>query len=67
VWHGGRGFGFLKRDEGGPDVFCHFRDLMLSGGREWLEPGERVSFDLEYGKDGKLRGVRVTLDEGAET
>jgi hypothetical protein len=36
-WDGSRGYGFLRRDDGGPDVFVHIRTLQMIGlpGKRW--------------------------------
>ena len=41
-----RGFGFIAADEGGHEVFVHYRALSRAG-LEILEPGERVRFRIE--------------------
>ena len=42
LWNGGRGYGFLKPDDGGVDLFVHISGL--SGTTE-LVPGDLVEFD----------------------
>ncbi len=46
-----KGFGFLAV-EGQPDVFVHFSAIKGEGYRS-LREGQKVSFDLEEGKNGK--------------
>jgi CspA family cold shock protein len=46
-----KGFGFVTRDEGGPDVFVHFSAIADDGYRT-LEEGERVEFDVSQGDRG---------------
>lgn len=41
----GRGFAFIKPDDGGPDVFVHMTDIMNAGLKKFRE-GMRVSYDL---------------------
>jgi cold shock protein len=54
-----RGFGFIKRDDGGPDCFLHVKDLHpASLGEDDVRPGLRVQFDLAENK-GRLRAVNV--------
>lgn len=54
-----KGFGFIIPDEGGPDVFCHIRELRASG-LERMTEGQRLSFDAESGKSGKgPKAIRV--------
>jgi cold shock protein len=46
-----KGFGFIAV-EGQADVFVHFSAIKGSGYRN-LEEGQRVSFEVEPGKNGK--------------
>lgn len=57
-----RGFGFLSKDMGGPDVFCHFSNLEMDGYKK-LDKGDRVEFDIEDGPNGKPQAVRVQILE----
>jgi cold shock protein len=56
-WQENRGFGFIRSDEGGADVFVHRNDIMNAIA---LAQGWRVTFDI--GTDerrGKPKAVRV--------
>jgi cold shock CspA family protein len=44
-----RGFGFIRRDTGGRDIFFHRAEIM--SGRNELPIGTRVSFQPKPGKD----------------
>jgi len=46
-----KGFGFIAPDDGGPDVFAHFRAISGTGFRN-LEEAQRVEFDVERGAKG---------------
>lgn len=46
-----KGFGFLTQDNGGKDVFVHFRSI-ISDGFKTLVEGQAVSFNLEEGQKG---------------
>jgi CspA family cold shock protein len=60
MWNADRGFGFIKDDAGGPDVFMHISALQSSG----LDPenfrlGERLTFDIKSGREGKTQASNV--------
>ena len=47
-----KGFGFIKPDDGGKDVFVHVTAVEQSGISS-LDEGMRISFDTEPDKRGK--------------
>lgn len=48
-----KGFGFIKPDNGGDDVFVHFRQVNNTGyGRVNLEENQKVSFEIGQGQKG---------------
>lgn len=55
-----KGFGFIKCDDGGEDVFVHFSAIM-TGSYKTLEEGQRVTFNMERDprNNGKMRAVDV--------
>ncbi|CAA6810665.1 MAG: Cold shock protein CspA [uncultured Thiotrichaceae bacterium] len=46
-----KGFGFINQDNGGDDVFVHFRSI-IGDGYKSLNEGQKVSFDTEQGQKG---------------
>ncbi len=46
-----KGFGFLTQNNGGADVFVHFRAI-ASEGFKTLNEGQSVSFEVEQGQKG---------------
>ena len=48
-----KGYGFIEPDEGGTDVFVHISALERAG-LDSLNEGQKVSYDLEEGRNGKM-------------
>ncbi|WED24254.1 cold-shock protein [Vibrio sp. JC009] len=46
-----KGFGFISQDDGGADVFVHFRSI-AGDGFKTLAEGQKVSFEVEQGQKG---------------
>jgi CspA family cold shock protein len=53
-----KGYGFISQDDGGKDVFVHFRAIQGTGFKTLAE-GQRVTFDVEEGPKG-LQAANVT-------
>ena len=51
-FNGERGYGFIKPDDGGRDVFVHITAVERAGLKA-LNEGQRISFDVEPDKKGK--------------
>ena len=48
-----KGFGFIEQENGGKDVFVHFRQINNTGyGRVSLDEGQKVTFELGEGEKG---------------
>jgi CspA family cold shock protein len=47
-----RGFGFLKPDDGGSDIFFH-RHALIHANIDTIEVGDRLSFDTRMDRFGK--------------
>ncbi len=48
-----KGYGFIEPDEGGKDVFVHISAVERAG-LDGLSEGQKVSYDLEEGRNGKM-------------
>ncbi|MGA1066493.1 MAG: cold-shock protein [Gammaproteobacteria bacterium] len=46
-----KGFGFIEQDNGGPDVFAHFNEI-VSEGYKSLTEGQKVTFNVVDGAKG---------------
>ena len=55
-----KGYGFIAPDEGGQDAFVHITALQSSG-LDGLNDNQKVSYDLEPGRNGKESAVNITL------
>ncbi len=48
-----KGFGFIEQEDGGKDAFVHISAVERAG-LSSLQEGQRVSFDLVAGRDGRM-------------
>ena len=55
-----KGFGFIQPDEGGKDVFVHISAVERSG-LTGLNDNQRVSYELETGRDGRSSAGSLQL------
>ena len=54
-----KGFGFIKQNDGGEDVFCH-QSAIQSQGFRTLQEGQAVEFDVKQGPKGlQADNVRI--------
>jgi cold shock protein len=53
-----KGFGFIQPDDGGKDVFVHISAVEVSGLGS-LNEGQKVSYDIERGQQGKVSAVNL--------
>ena len=55
-----KGYGFIEQENGGKDVFVHYRNINNSGyGRVSLNDGQKVTFEVGQGEKG-LQAENVT-------
>jgi CspA family cold shock protein len=57
-FNGQKGFGFIQPDDGSKDVFVHISAVERSGLGQ-LKEGQKVSFDLERGQQGKTSATNL--------
>ena len=57
-----KGFGFIEPEDGSKDAFVHISALERSGISS-LQEGQKVSFELENGKNGKPSAEKIALIE----
>ena len=55
-----KGYGFIQPENGGKDVFVHISAVERSG-LKGLPDGQKVTFDLEAGRDGRESAVNIEL------
>ena len=48
----GKGFGFITPDDGGKDLFAHFKEIQSGGGFKTLTENQRVQFEVTQGQKG---------------
>jgi cold shock protein len=60
-FNGQKGYGFIQPDDGSKDVFVHITALERAGLRG-LNEGQRVTYDLERGQQGKTSAVNLRAE-----
>ena len=55
-----KGYGFIAPDSGGKDVFVHISAVERSG-LTGLADNQKVTYDLEAGRDGRESAVNIAL------
>ncbi len=59
-----KGYGFVVPDDGGTDAFVHITAVQEAGLKLLIE-GQRISYDMVEGREGKMIAANVQLLEGA--
>ena len=57
-----KGFGFIAPDDGSKDVFVHISAVERSG-LSGLNENQKVSFELEAGRDGRQSAVNLSVKD----
>jgi CspA family cold shock protein len=55
-----KGFGFISPDDGGSDAFVHITAVERAG-LSGLAEGQKVSYDLEKGRDGRASATNLQV------
>ncbi len=57
-----KGYGFIEPEDGSKDVFVHI-SAVEKAGLSLLNDGQRVSYDLVSGRDGKTAADNLALND----
>jgi len=55
-----KGFGFIEPEDGGKDAFVHISAVERAG-LSTLNDGQKVSYDVEAGRDGKSSAENLSI------
>lgn len=55
-----KGYGFISPENGEKDAFVHISAVQRSG-LQGLYEGDKVTYELETGRDGKVSATNLTL------
>ena len=56
-----KGFGFIEPSDGGKDVFVHITAVQAAG-RQTLDEGQAVTYELAPGRDGRVSATELSFD-----
>ena len=59
-FNGTKGYGFIAPEDGSNDVFVHITAVQAAG-LQGLEDNQKVSFELEEGRNGKQSAINLEL------
>jgi CspA family cold shock protein len=51
-----KGYGFIQPDDGSKDVFVHISEVQRAG-MQGLHEGQKLSYDIQQGQQGKSSAV----------
>ena len=57
-----KGFGFIEPEDGSKDAFVHISAVERSGLGS-LNEGQKVSYEIQSGRDGKMSAENLTVVE----
>ena len=57
-----RGYGFITNEAGGKDAFVHITAVERAG-MATIREGQKLSYELEPGRDGKVSAVNLAAAE----
>lgn len=60
-FNGTKGYGFIKPDDGGADIFVHISQIQAAG-LQTLDENQRISFEIQDNKGRKAAG-NLKLEE----
>lgn len=55
-----KGYGFIQPGDGGRDVFVHITAVQAAG-RQTLEEGQAVTYELSPGRDGRVSATELSF------
>ena len=61
-----KGFGFIQPEDGGQDAFVHISAVERAGLRS-LSEGQRLSYELQQDRPGKMSASDLKLEDAAAT
>ena len=61
-----KGYGFIQPDDGGNDAFVHISAVENSG-MTMLSDNQRLSYDLEQDRRGKMSAVNLKAEANADS
>jgi len=59
-FNGTKGYGFIAPEDGSSDVFVHITAVQAAG-LQGLEDDQKVSYELEEGRNGKQNATNISL------